>query len=829
MNRSIVTILCLSLWVLAGCAGSKSMQASDASDAAASSSASQSGDDGMKPYSEVITDEAETDDGLFTLHQIEGKLYYEIPDSLLGKEMLMVSRIARTANEVGYGGEKANTQVLRWNRRGDNIDLRVVSYENTADPDDPIYRAVRNSNLEPILMTFDIKALNEDTTGVVIETTNLFTSDVPALGLQDSRRTAYKVRRLDSDRTYISGVESFPRNVDVENVLTYEAQEPPSNGDTGTLTLEMNHSMVLLPENPMQPRLCDDRVGYFSVERTNYSADEQKAAEECFITRWRLEPKDPDAIARGELVEPVKPIVYYIDPATPEKWRPYLKQGVEDWQSAFEHAGFKNAIIAKDPPSAEEDSTFDPDDVRYSTIRYFASDVQNAYGPHVHDPRSGEILESDIGWYHNVMNLLRNWYFVQTAAANPEARAPQFETEVMGELIRFVAAHEVGHTLGLPHNWGSSRAVPVDSLRSPTYTSTHGTAPSIMDYARFNYVAQPDDGVTNFMPRIGTYDNWSVQWGYMPIPEAETPEDEADVLDDMILEHAGDPYYFYGRQSFGRVDPRSQNEDLGDDAVEASTLGIENLKRTVDNLVAWTYQDGEDYATLEELYGAVVNQWQRYMGHVVREVGGVYETPKTYDQDGPVYEVVPQADQEAAMAFLNDQAFKAPGWMIDPDVLRRFEGAGMIDRVRSAQVSVLETLLDFERMARMIEAEAIERPAETYTVAAMLDDLRTGLWAELAQGEPIGPYRRNLQRGYIDRLEYLMTEEADLPPPQFREFIRVTPVDASQSDIRAYVRGELETLRGEIETALIRTEDAMSQLHLKDALARVERILDPDE
>jgi len=827
MNRSIITILCLSLWVLAGCAGSKSMQASDATNGSSASTDSRSSDNGMKPYSDVITDAAETDEGLFTTHRIEDKLYYEIPDSLLDTEMLLVSRISRTATNIGYGGEKANTQVLRWNRRQDKLDLRVVSYENTADPDDPIYRAVQNSNLEPILMAFDIAALNEDSTGVVIEATNLFTSDVPALGLPDSRREAYRVRRLDSDRTYITGVESFPRNVDVENVLTYEAQEPPSNSSTGTITLEMNHSMVLLPDDPMQPRLCDDRVGYFSVERTNYSADEQKAAEECFITRWRLEPSDPEAFARGELVEPVDPIVYYIDPATPEKWRPYLKQGVEDWQSAFEHAGFKNAILAKDPPTAEEDSTFDPDDVRYSTIRYFASDVQNAYGPHVHDPRSGQILESDIGWYHNVMNLLRNWYFVQTAAANPEARGPQFDDAVMGELIRFVAAHEVGHTIGLPHNWGSSNAVPVDSLRSPTYTDKRGTAPSIMDYARFNYVAQPGDGVTDFMPQIGTYDNWSIKWGYMPIPEADTPEDEADMLDDMIQEVADDPYYFYGRQSFGRIDPRSQNEDLGDDAVKASTLGIENLKRTIDNLVDWTYQDGRDYATLEELYGAVVSQWQRYLGHVMREVGGVHETPKTFDQEGPVYEPVPRANQEAAMAFLIAQGFETPSWMIDQDVLRRFEGAGMIDRVRRAQVNVLNTLLDFQRMARLIEAEAIEAQ-DAYPVSAMLTDLRGGVWTELEQGAAIDPYRRNLQRAYIDRMAHLMTEDADLPPPQFRAFIRVTPVDASQSDIRAHVRGELETLRGDIETALIRTDDSMSQLHLKDALARVERVLDPD-
>jgi hypothetical protein len=446
----------------------------------------------------------------------------------------------------------------------------------------------------------------------------------------------------------------------------------------------------------------------------------------------------------------------------------------------------------------------------------------------VHDPRSGEILESDIGWYHNVMNLLRNWYFVQTAAANPEARAPQFEEEVMGELIRFVSAHEVGHTLGLPHNWGASYAVPVDSLRSPTYTSTRGTASSAMDYARFNYVAQPGDGVTNFMPKIGTYDRWAIQWGYQPLPEADTPEEEARLLDAMILEHAGDPYYFYGAQSSYRVDPRSQNEDLTNDAVEASQLGIANLQRILDNLVEWTYEEGENYDTLEELYGQVVAQWRRYHGHVARFIGGVYETHKTFEQEGPVYEPVPRARQQTAMQFLINEVFATPTWLINADVLRRFENDGAMERVREAQASTLELVLDPQRMARLIEFEAVDGQESTYLVTELLDDVRTGIWSELQQGEAIGPYRRVLQRVHIERLEHLMTEEADLPPQNAWTYIDVTPVDVAQSDIRAYVRGQLETLRGEIETGLIRTDDPATQLHLEDARARIERILDTD-
>ena len=822
----VLVAACLLIGLFAGCAGSQSTTSPTPNGPAqAQSEDNENGENGLKPFGDVIPDSARTDPGLLTTHRFDGKLYVELPDSLIGRELLMVSRAARTPDGFGYGGEKTATQVLRWQRRGEQLYLRVVSHEDMADENDPVYRAVQNSNLEPIIQSFSIEALNEDSTGVVAEVTELFTSDVPSLGLPSGAREEFQVRRLDGDRTYIKGVESFPQNTDVETVLTYQAENPPSSASTKTLTVEMNHSMVLLPKEPMQPRLCDDRVGYFSVERTNYSSDKQKAAEECFITRWKLEPSDPEAYARGELVEPKEPIVYYIDPATPEKWRPYLKQGVEDWQSAFREAGFKNAILAKDPPTAEEDSTFDPDDIRYSTIRYFASEVQNAYGPHVHDPRSGQILESDIGWYHNVMNLLRNWYFVQTAAVNPAARQPVFSTEVMGELVRFVAAHEVGHTLGLPHNMGSSNAVPVDSLRSPDYMEDHGTAPSIMDYARFNYVAQPGDGVDNFLPKIGIYDKWSVRWGYTKRPTGSL-EEQARTLDDMILEHTDDPRYFFGASN--SIDPRSQSEDLGRDAMEASRLGLANLKRILPNLIEWTREDGEDYATLEELYGAVVNQWRRYMGHVGQHLGGVHETPKTYAQDGPVFKPVSPEDQQRAMDFLLDHAFQTPTWMVEADVLRRIEHAGALERVREAQVSVLDDVLDPERMARILEAEAMSED-DVYGLGDVFADLRGGIWAELESGTAIDPYRRNLQRGYLERLDYLMTAEVEAPPPEYRQYIDFTPVDISQSDIRARVRAELKTLREDVQQGLRRTTDDTTRMHLNDVLARIDQTLEGEE
>ena len=453
--RSVLAAL-LTLLLIAGCSSTRQA----APPAAEAPTESKGSDDDSKKYSDVITEDAETDDGLFKVHQIEEKLYFEIPDSLLGAEMLLVTRTAATMNNLGYGGMKTSTQVLRWEKQDKKIMLRIVSFENVADEDEPIYNAVRNSNFEPILRAFDIETLNDDSTATVVEVTELFTSDVPSLGLPSFRREMYRVRRLDPDRTYISSANSYPLNIEVKHVLSYDASQPPSNAAAGTITVEMNQSMILLPTDPMQPRLCDQRVGFFSVTMTDYGRDAQKAEERCYITRWRLEPKDPEAYARGELTEPIKPIVYYIDPATPMKWRPYLKQGIDDWNRAFEAAGFKNAIMAKDPPSKEEDPEFSPEDVRYSVIRYFSSDIENAFGPHVHDPRTGEILESDIGWYHNVMNLLRNWFFVQTAAVNPDARSVKFRDEVMGRLVRFVSAHEVGHTIGLPHNWGSSFAYP---------------------------------------------------------------------------------------------------------------------------------------------------------------------------------------------------------------------------------------------------------------------------------------------------------------------------------------------------------------------------------
>ena len=773
-----------------------------------------------KTYKEIITKEAITDKGLFDIHKVKDKYYYEINDSLLGREMLMVTRIAKTASGLGFGGGKQNTQVLRWQKKDSKILLRVVSHNIVASDSLPVSEAVLNSNFEPILYSFKIESKGIDSISTLIDVTKLFNEDVKPLGFPQSRRKGYKISSLNSKKSFIESIKSYPENIESRHVKTYNSSSPPSNSSTGTISLEINNSMILLPKTPMKRRYFDQRVGWFARSQVDYGLDVQESKSLKYLDRWRLEVKDEDLekFENGELVTPKKQIVYYIDRATPVKWRKYLKQGIEDWQAAFEEAGFKNAIIAKDPPTKEEDPEWSPEDVRYSVVRYLASPIPNANGPHVSDPRSGEILESDINWYHNVMTLLRNWFFVQTAAINEDARGVSFDDEVMGRLIRFVSAHEVGHTIGLPHNMGSSSAYPVDSLRSASFTKKFGTAPSIMDYARFNYIAQPEDKGVALMPDIGVYDKHAVKWGYRPIPNAKTAKDEKKTLDKWIRDNENSLMHRFGSAG---IDPSSQTEDLGDDAVKASEYGILNLKRIVPNLTKWTSEDGKDYSDLQTMYGQVLTQFNRYMGHVSSNIGGVYQYYKTYDQEGPVYTHVKKSHQKKCMNFLNDQLFETPTWMIDNNILNKIEFAGITNRIRSTQSRTLNSILDFGKMARLIENEAINGK-NAYSLIDMMSDLKKGIWKELYSHKTIDVYRRNLQFAYLDRISYIMNEEQGSLPSWARG--RVTSVKVSQSDIRTIAVGQLLELKKDIKRHKNRS-DKMTKMHLDMAMAKINKIL----
>lgn len=814
----------LSIWVMvSGCASGPAPAPEPAPRPAGRANGS-----GPRPYGEIVTASTTTDEGLFRVHTEGTKVYYEIPDSLFGRDMLMVSRIAGTPPDLSpfiNAGSKVAEQVVRWERRADRVLLRKHSFGNVAADSLPIAQSVHLNNLPVVLGSFPIQAWGEDSTTVVVEVGEFFLSDVRAIsGLSRGQRQQWSVRRLDPARTYIEYVRAFPLNVDLRETTTFEADQPPSESATGSLTLEMHHSMILLPAEPMQVRYADPRVGWFSIERVNFGLDEQKAATQTILRRWRLEPSDPEAYARGELVEPVKPIVYYLDPATPARWRPYVRQGIEDWQAAFEAAGFRNAIRAADPPTPAEDPEWSPEDVRYSVVRWVANLTRNAVGPSVSDPRSGEIIESDVIWYHNHLRSYRNRLMIETGAANPEARSLRLSDALIGETMRQVIAHEVGHALGLPHNMIASSAFAVDSLRSPSFTERFGVAPTIMDYARQNYVAQPGDGVRRFIRKIGPYDHYAIEWGYRVFPQAPTPESELAVLDRLIEAHAGDPVYRYG--SADGINPWAQTEDMGDDPVRASTLAIQNLRRVAPRLVEWTRTDGEGYDDLQELYDELVGQWRRYVGHVVTLVGGIYFEPRTADQTGAAYSAVSAERQRAAVAFLHEQVFVTPTWLLDDDLLRRLEGSGSVERMRAAQVATLEQLLDPARLERLIEGRAFN--AEAYGPEDLLADVRTGLWAEVRAGTAIDTYRRNLQRAHLERLIWLLQGAPREAQAGGGFGPRRRSLDVGQSDLPALARSELSEVARLARVYRGAVRDRLTRVHLDDIVARVEQALEGD-
>ena len=775
-----------------------------------------------RPYERVITKEAKTDEGIFKVHTIKEKVYYEIPKSELDKEFLWVSQIAKTTLGVGYGGQAAGNRVVKWERKNNRILLRNVLYDVVADPKLPVSRAVQAANNDTIIMAFNIEAFGKDD-AAVIDVSRLFTTEVTEF----SARTRLRARGFDASRSFIEKVKSFPTNIEVAVSQTYTsppdmtpaggggAPQPAPNPfaqgmRAGTnATVVMHYSMVKLPEQPMMPRVFDARVGYFSIRKYDYGADEHRAAQRRYITRWRLEKKDPNA----EISEPVKPIVYYVDPATPTKWIPWIKKGIEDWQPAFEAAGFKNAIIAKEAPSKAEDPDWDPEDARYSVIRYLPSDIENASGPHVNDPRTGEILESDIQYYHNVMNLQRNWYFVQVGPLDPRAKKLPLPDDLMGRLVEYVIAHEVGHTLGFQHNMKASATYPAEKLRNAEWLKTMSHTPTLMDYSRFNYVAQPEDNLPpeSLIPQIGPYDKWATMWGYKPIPGARTSEDEKKTLDQWAREQDAKPYLRFSTANSLGSDPGENTEAVGDaDAIASTALGIKNLKRVADMLMPATSHPGEPYDDLRELYERMLGQWATELNHVTSIVGGFNSQQKHGGQEGVRFVIVPKDRQAAAVRFLNENAFATPSWALKAEILRRIEPAGAMSRINAAQERVLSSLLSNSRFDRLVEQEAIDG-ATAYRPADFMSDLRRGIWSELEGGPvKIDVYRRNLQNSYID----LLSNKLNVRP-------------SVTDDYRALIKAELRDLNAAIGAASARAVDRQTRAHLADARDQIAKALDP--
>jgi len=787
-----------------------------------------------RPYATVVTSRAVTKSGVFKVHSVGSRLYFEIPRAELGKDFVIVTTLAGTPDEIGIRGTQGGNNLVRFERRDNRIFVREADYRDIiADTAASQKRAAELIGVTKILAALNIEAYGPDSAAVV-EVTRMFTGGVPEYTALGRRAT------VDAARSYVERFAAYSRNVNVTAVQSFTPQGGAPGGGgggggaaaaaTAPTTEKYTFSIAKLPDVPMQPRLLDDRVGYFGVQQRDFSGATQRVETKRFISRWRLECSDRKV---GNLCVPVKPITYYLDPATPAWLKPWIKKGIEDWQPAFEAAGFYKGIVAAEPPANDPD--FSGEDATVAMVRWLPSATENAVGPSLKDPRTGEIIDADVQTYLNVMNLTRSWYFTQVGPLDKRAQKLPFPDSLTGRLLEYVTAHEVGHTLGFPHNFKASSMYPVDSVRSKTWVAKMGHTPTLMDYARYNYVAQPEDGIAldDLIPKVGPYDKYAVMWGYSPIPGAKSPEAEKPTLDKWARMQDTIPWYRFANDGgAGGADPGEQSEAIGDaDAVKATTLGIKNLKRVMAMLEAATaWKEGDTFDNLEELYGRTVGQWATEMGHVARIIGAEYKQEKMVGQSGPVWRNVEPKRQKDALQFLLDNAYTTPTWLLDESILRKLEASGSLNRVGNAQARSLSSVVSNDRLARMIELEALAKnKSDVYPVADMLADLRKGLWKEIDAGAPIDAFRRRLQRLYLEAMA------AKINPPAAPAGAggggggpgAAAPV--STADFRPILKSEMRALDADLASAIAKTSDRMSRAHLEDARDQIRKMLDPKD
>ena len=684
----------------------------------------------------------------------DNKMYFEINKDLLNIEILVVTRLAQIPS--GYSayinaGSKTSEQVIEFQKKNNSINIRQLSFNNVANQEDPINQSVIENNFPPILASFEIK--NSEANSFLIDVSNYFLNDSPGFNIINSRiKEQYKIGNVDKKRSSIDSARSFPENIEILNTLTFDTKKPPRENKTKTFSFQVNHSFILLPEDRMKLRYYDERVGWFTVNKIDYSSEALKSDSYKLIRRWRLEPKNEEAYLNGELVEPKKQIVYYLDPATPIKWRPYFKKGIEDWNSVFEKAGFKNAIVAKEAPSIEEDPDFSPEDIRYSTVRYVASTTRNATGPSVSDPRTGEILESDIIWYHNHLRSYRNRYLLETGAANPKARTLNTPNEEIGEMMRMVISHEIGHALGLPHNMKASSAYPVDSLRSGKFTQKMGIAATIMDYARYNYIAQPGDKNIRFVRQLGPYDDYSIEWGYRYFPGKSLLQ-EKEVLTKYVDQKSLNPIYMFGSS---RGDPNSQTENIGDDPIKASTYGLKNLKIVANNFMDWIHEPNKDYSDLNEIYDELLGVYSRYIFHVIGIVGGINQTLHNTNQvDVFTYVNVDKTYQMEALSFLDLELWKTPNWLRNKKIISQINNLDGLYKIEKIQERAINSLLSNYRLNKMLSAsKTIEGNGLEFD--NLIDILFESIIDKIA---PKDQFSRNLQISFTKKINTLIEED----------------------------------------------------------------------